>query len=144
VGQWVWLGAVVLLVALFAVFFLYRRIALIFTGFYHSKATHLIFITKNSQSEIEWRIWSYFFWNQITGKKGVVTCIDTGSSDDTLKILNRLEARYSRLFVVKLHPTVTVKEAIQQALDKQGHTIDDMVVLDLQEPEPKKQEKHTA
>jgi len=144
VGLWVWLGVLILLIALITVFFLYKRIALIFTGFYHSKATHLIFITKNSQSEIEWRIWSYFFWNQITGKKGVVTCIDTGSSDDTLKILNRLEARYPRLYVHKLHPTVTIKEAIQQALEKHHHTIDDMIVLDLQETEPKKQEKHSA
>lgn len=143
-GQWVPLGAVILLIALITGFFLYKRIALIFAGFYHNKATHLIFITKNSQSEIEWRIWSYFFWNQIIGKKGVVTCIDTGSSDDTCKILNRLEARYSRLFVVKLHPTKTVKEAIQQALEKHGHTIEDMIVLDLQETESDKQEKHSA
>lgn len=142
--QWILLGIVLLFVALFTVFFLYKRIALIFAGFYHHKAAHLIFVTKNSQREIEWRIWSYFFWNRIIGKKGVVTCIDTGSADDTLKILRRLEARYSRLTVIKLHPTITIEEAIQQALKKQNHTIENMIVLDLQEAEPEQQEKHSA
>lgn len=142
--HWLWLGIVILIVTLFTVFFLYKRIALIFAGFYHHKASHLIFLTKNSQSEIEWRIWSYFFWNQITGKKGIVTCIDTGSADDTLKILRRLEMRYPRLYVVKLHPTVTIEEAIQESLEKHNHTKENMVVLDLQEAEPKQEEKHSA
>lgn len=142
--QWLWFGIVFLLVVLFFVFFLYKRIALIFASFYHNKAAHLIVITKNNQSEIEWRIWSYFFWNRIIGKKGVVTVIDTGSNDDTLKILWRLASRYSRLFVVKLHPTVTIEEAIQQALEKHEHTKKDMIVLDLQEVESEKQEKHSA
>lgn len=141
--QWLWLGMIILIVALFTMFFLYKRIALIFAGFYHNKAAHLFFVTKNSQSEIEWRIWSYFFWNKMFGKKGVVTCIDTGSTDDTLKILHRLKTRYPRLFVIKLHPTVTIEEAIQQSLEKHQHTNKEMIVFDLQEGESEK-EKHSA
>lgn len=124
--------------------FLYKRIAVVFAGFYHNKAAHLVVVTQNSQHEIEWRIWSYFLWNRIIGNKGVVTCIDTGSTDDTLKILRRLKTRYTRMDVVKLHPTITLEEAMQKALEKHSHTKEKMIVLDLQESESAEKEKHSA
>lgn len=143
--QWVILGVVLFSIAIIAIFFLYKRIAAVFTHFYHNKALHLVIVTKNSQHAIEWRIWSYFFWNRIIGKKkGVVTCIDTGSTDDTLKILRRLKTRYTRMDVVKLHPTVSLEEAIQKALAEHNHTPDKMIVLDLQDSDLEDQQQHSA
>lgn len=139
-----WIGIIIFVIVVVGVFFLlYKRIGAIFAGFYHNKASHLIILTQNSQHAIEWRIWSYFFWNRMIGKKkGVLTCIDTGSTDDTLKILRRLSTRYDRLNIVKLHPTITLDEAIQQALAEHGQS-EKMIVLDLQEPE-ERQEKNSA
>lgn len=142
--EWVLLGTSILLAILFTMFFLYKRIASIFAGFYYNKASHLVIVTQNSQHEIEWKIWSYFFWNRIIGKKGVITCIDTGSKDDTLKILRRLKVHYSRLDVVKLHPTISLKDAIQAALERHNHSSKEMIVLDLQELEPEYKEKNSA
>jgi hypothetical protein len=142
--QWIFLGVVALLAIVLTFYFPYRKIAAIFGGFYHKKAKHLILLTLNSQTEVEWRIWSYFFWSRIMGRKGNVTCIDTGSTDDTLKILYRLKKRYSRLDIVKLHPTVTLEEAIEKVVEsKQAGSKEKMVVLDLQTNNAETK-KHTA
>ncbi|SHE96107.1 hypothetical protein SAMN05444392_105139 [Seinonella peptonophila] len=141
--HWLLLTLAVLVGVAIPFVFPYRMIAALFGGFYHNKAKHLILLTRNSQRAVEWRIWSYFFWNRLMGKKGHVTSIDTGSTDDTLKILYRLKKRYDRLEVIKLHPTITVEEAIESCVGKHQGDKEKMVVLDLQEVD-QETKKHSA
>ncbi|QKG85672.1 hypothetical protein GXN76_15260 [Kroppenstedtia pulmonis] len=57
----------------------------------------LILLTENSQGSIEWIVRSFFFWKWLKGKPCRIICLDTGSSDDTPRILKRLEQRYPGL-----------------------------------------------
>lgn len=142
--QWIFLALMLVVVIALPFILPYRKIAAFFGGFYHNKARHLILLTRNSQATVEWRIWSYFFWSRIMGKKGNLTCIDTGSTDDTLKILYRLKKKYLRMEVVKLHPTVTLEEAIESCNEKQQGSKQKMVVLDLQEMDQDLETKNSA
>lgn len=127
--EWVLWSAVLYV----AMYFLLKRLSIYFGNYYHNKAYHLVMITCNSQHSIEWMIWSYHFWNETKGKKGTITCIDTGSTDDTLSILQRLQQRYPHLQVVKLNPNTNTEEQIQEWLKSHKHNNEKLIVLDLRE-----------
>lgn len=54
------------------------------------KAARVLLITKNNENQIEWYIRSLFFFSRVKGWELQTTVIDKGSSDDTLKIIERL------------------------------------------------------
>ena len=62
---------------------------------YEPAASHLVVVTRNNQSSIEWVIRSFFFWSWLSGRTCQVSCLDTGSSDDTLVILEAIETSLS-------------------------------------------------
>jgi hypothetical protein len=132
--QWVSLGSAALYVAMFfLVFYLIRWLYQYFGNYYQNKAYHLVMITCNSQHSVEWLIWSYHFWKGKKGKKGLITCIDTGSIDDTLAILQRLQTRYEQLQIISLSPNSDTEAAIQEWLQSQKQNKEKLVVMDLRE-----------
>jgi hypothetical protein len=146
--QWVlWLMAIPAFVVLYYVMvFLLKRLSLFFGNYYHNKAVHLVILTYNSQRHVEWTVWSYQFWNGTKGRKGYITCIDTGSIDDTLAILQRLQQRYPHLKVKQVSSNIPQsEEAIKTWLESQNQHKEKLVVLDLREWSPAKEpEKHLA
>ncbi|OYD08055.1 hypothetical protein [Paludifilum halophilum] len=60
-------------------------------------AARLVMVTENSQGSVEWVIRSFFFWKFLSGQPCQVTCLDTGSFDDTCRILFRLQKSYPAL-----------------------------------------------
>ncbi|TCS95643.1 hypothetical protein [Hazenella coriacea] len=128
--QWIFWGAALYV----AMFFLVKFLSKYFGNYYHNKAYHLVMITHNSQQSIEWMIRSYHFWNVTKGKyrkNSLLTCIDLGSTDDTLVILQRLQHRYPQLQIIKMSPFPSEDEAIQQWLLSQKQNKEKLIVLDL-------------
>ncbi len=139
--QWIIWSAALYVV----MFFLIKHLSVYFGYYYHNKAYHLVIITRNSQRSIEWMIWSYHFWNGTKGKKGKITCIDTGSTDDTLAILERLTQRYPQLEILKIPPNVNAEEAIQDWLESNRQNKGKLIVLDMREPDQSREsERHLA
>ena len=122
-----------------AMILILKALSNFFGVYYHNKAYHLVMITQNSQHQIEWMIWSYHMSNESKRKKGTITCIDMGSTDDTLQILKRLQVRYPRLQVVNIDPQETTGDPIQQWLISQEGNKEKLLVLDLREPDAEKQ-----
>ncbi|GGA45467.1 hypothetical protein GCM10007416_18250 [Kroppenstedtia guangzhouensis] len=94
--QWLFFG-----IALFAVIRItadqFARI-FSFPGL-HSNPPRLVLLTHNSQRNVEWVIRSYFQRTRLVGKPSEILCLDTGSTDDTPLILQRLKRRYPSLEV---------------------------------------------
>ncbi|MBD1372189.1 hypothetical protein IC620_07410 [Hazenella sp. IB182357] len=132
-------------IALYLVmFFLFKTLSRYFGKYYHNKAVHLVVLVENSGHAIEWTIRSYHFWNHARGRKGTITCIDTGSVDDTLDILKRLQQRYDNLEIIQFHNHVNADDAIQGWLTAQ-ELKEKWIVLDLRKGESKKRkEKDSA
>jgi hypothetical protein len=129
-GYWYLLFGTVLVVFMV---FLYRRLVTFGKGLYHHKASHLVIITNNSQQSIEWLIRSYHLANFLRAgglKKGRITCLDMGSSDDTLLILQRLKQKYDQLdvFSHKLSSEEELTEWLRAEQKKEK-----VVVLDLRD-----------
>lgn len=55
-----------------------------------SMKTHLILVTHNNQSEIEWYMHSYLFFSWVRGRQSNITVFDDGSSDETPEIISRI------------------------------------------------------
>lgn len=135
--QWVlWSAALC-----FAVILLVRKIPSFYGNAYHHKAVHLVIITKNSQQAVEWMIRSYHGWKGAKGKPGKITCIDTGSTDDTKAILDRLEQRFPQLEVVHIDTDQHTDEAIANWLRGQEQGKEKLVVLDLRDSEKADEEE---
>ncbi|MGA9175271.1 MAG: hypothetical protein WBZ33_15040 [Thermoactinomyces sp.] len=122
-------------VALYIVmFFLVKKLSHYFGNYYHNKAVHLVMITKNSQHSVEWMIRSYHVSNKSKRKKaGKITCIDVGSTDDTLLILERLKQRYPNLEIIRIHPGEGADERIKEWLQEKRNSTEKWLVLDLRE-----------
>lgn len=112
---------------------LYGSLWLLVTGFARSmllrfepSGTHLVLVTRNSQGSIEWVVRSFFFWNWLSGRMCQVSCLDTGSSDDTLIILKRLKQRY---------PWIRIRSVSEHQLADQmaeeGADMERAIVMDL-------------
>ncbi|MBP1992634.1 hypothetical protein [Paenibacillus eucommiae] len=69
----------------------------IWFGFKNNKqrsAAQVLLITRNNQSQIEWYIRSMFFFSRIRGRELQVTILDEGSTDETMRIIERLSHTY--------------------------------------------------
>lgn len=136
--QWIIWG-----IALYvAMFFLIKFLSKYLGNYYHNKAYHLVMITHNSQQSIEWMIRSYHFWNVTKGKHrkdSLVTCMDLGSIDDTLVILQRLQQRYPQLQIIKMDSYGNGDEAIHQWLLSQKQSKEKLIVLDLRMSDKEKE-----
>ncbi|MGA8942245.1 MAG: hypothetical protein WB502_05940 [Thermoactinomyces sp.] len=135
--QWV-LWSVALYIALFLII---KSLSRYFGHYYHNKAVHLVIITQNSQHALEWMIRSYYVWNGTQGKPGQITCLDAGSNDDTLFILKRLEQRYPHLHVIRFGEESDVDEAIYRWLQSQQKNNENLIVMDLREPDSSEMEE---
>ncbi|MGE6231033.1 hypothetical protein [Paenibacillus chitinolyticus] len=58
------------------------------------RSYHLLLVTKDNQLHIEWYIRSLFFLARFSGKSLSVSVIDEGSTDDTLRIAEKLSRSY--------------------------------------------------
>ncbi|MFD0696229.1 hypothetical protein ACFQZT_19370 [Paenibacillus sp. GCM10027628] len=56
----------------------------------NKKQAKVLLVTKNNQNQIEWYIRSLFFFSRVKGSQVNAAIFDEGSSDDTLKIIERL------------------------------------------------------
>lgn len=110
-----------------------RFLSKLFKQYHQGRALNLIIITLNSQQRIEWMIMSYQFWNERRSPKGNITCLDLGSTDDTLEILHRLNHKYPDLKIVSLGAQEDIDQTIQNWLGDQQINKDKMIVLDLRE-----------
>jgi hypothetical protein len=119
----------------FAVIFLVKTIPNFYGNTYHNKAVHLVLITENSQQAVEWMIRSYHGWKDAKGTPGKITCIDTGSTDDTKAILERLIHRFPHLEVLHIDEEHQTDEAISKWLQAQEQGKEKLVVLDLRKME---------
>ncbi|MFC5448797.1 hypothetical protein [Paenibacillus aestuarii] len=54
------------------------------------KQAKVLLVTKNNQNHIEWYIRSLFFFSRVKGGQVTAAIFDDGSSDETLKIIERL------------------------------------------------------
>lgn len=99
----------------------------------NSETRYLVVLTANSQATIEWWIRSFAFWNWIHGKPCHCVCIDLGSSDDTLAILERLERRYRWIVVTPM--AESARERPFNELISERLLNHDPLVLDLRQPE---------
>jgi hypothetical protein len=54
------------------------------------KAVKVLLVTKNNQTQIEWYIRSLFFVSRLRGRELSATVLDEGSTDETVKIIERL------------------------------------------------------
>lgn len=97
------------------------------------KTKHLVVISADSQSTIEWWLRSYLFWNWMHGNACRCTCIDLGSTDDTLAILERLMSRFSCIEVKRFERAD--RECPAERLIPQRVAVQNPAVLDLRQPE---------
>jgi hypothetical protein len=87
-------------VALFVgILFLLRLLGYTGLFLFQKEGETLVVLTQNSQGSVEWVVRSFFFWNWLRGKRSRIICVDAGSSDDTCKILGRLQVKYPFLFL---------------------------------------------
>lgn len=96
------------------------------------KQTTLVVITVNSQATIEWWIRSFAFWNWMHGNPRCCVCIDLGSTDDTLAILERLMRRYYWMEVRSL--VATDRERHADELIPERLMARQPLILDLRQP----------
>ncbi|MFC0212915.1 hypothetical protein ACFFK0_10620 [Paenibacillus chartarius] len=65
------------------------------SGFSKRKKSHVVLITHNNQSQIEWYVRSLYFFSSLQGRRIDTTVLDEGSTDDTLQIVERLSRKHS-------------------------------------------------
>lgn len=139
--QWVLSAIALYLLVLFLISF-YQRV---YRSSYHHKASHLLLITANNQASIEWLIRSYRIANQLGSKEVQVTVLDTGSTDDTLRILKRIRFEFEQLEVVSLLDVPNKEEAIQHFVQLVRKEKRPFLVLDLRETDSHQEnQKSTA
>ncbi|TXK80957.1 hypothetical protein [Paenibacillus sp. N3.4] len=79
------------------------------------KEANILLVTKNNQNQIEWYIRSLFFFSRVKGNEVTATIFDEGSTDDTMKIIERL----SHTHLLKLR-CQTEHDAIDEYLHQHG------------------------
>jgi len=74
--------------------------------------TRVVLITSNNQKQIEWVVRSLFFMSWLKGRQINATIVDKNSTDDTLKIIERL-AHCHPLEIRQCPPTTPLEEVIR-------------------------------
>lgn len=87
-----------------------------------AKKARVLLITKNNATQIEWYIRSMFFFSKLKGREIAATILDEGSTDDTMKIIERLS--HTQMLDVQVWP---VNESVDEVL--RAHEEDDWVVV---------------
>jgi hypothetical protein len=88
------------------------------------KQSKVLLVTRNNQNQIEWYIRSLFFFSRVKGSEVTATIFDEGSSDDTMKIIERL----SHTHLLELH-CQTNYDAVDQYLRQ--HDSEPLIVVKL-------------
>jgi hypothetical protein len=88
---------------------------------------HVVLITKNNQSKIEWYVRSLYFFCKLKGRQIDTTVLDEGSTDDTLRIVERLSLK---------HP-MQIESYGEEAVDDflRRHEQEDVIVVRLHQQE---------
>jgi hypothetical protein len=73
--------------------------------------TQIVLITSNNQKHIEWVVRSLFFSSWLKGRQIAATIVDKNSTDDTLKIIERLSHTHP-MEIRKCPPAVPVEDVI--------------------------------
>ena len=63
---------------------------------------HLVVVTRDSQTRIEWYLYAYLFVSWLRGRQTVITVFDEGSTDDTCMIVSRVAREWPN---VQLYPS---------------------------------------
>ncbi|WP_149453025.1 hypothetical protein [Pasteuria penetrans] len=138
--MWILLSLVPVIgvVCYFVLRYLMRKVIASLGKYYPSRTAHLVLLTCNSQRRVEWTVWSYHLWNSLRCRKSRITCIDVGSTDDTLAILVRLRGRYREMEVIRMMSDEdSVDDSIRTWLQIQKPRPNEKrVVLDLRECDP--------
>lgn len=122
-----WLSILIIAVLLGSIWRLYLKS-------WKKVTKHLIVISANSQATIEWWVRSYVFWNWIHGTPCRCTCIDLGSSDDTVTILERLQRRFDWIEVRRWDAMDRERPVEQLITNSPSHVQVQVSVLDLRQP----------
>lgn len=91
------------------------------------KSSHVVLITKNNQTQIEWYVRSLYFFSKFKGRQIDTTVLDEGSTDDTLRIVERLSRKHP------MHIGQSGEEAVDDFLKR--HDQDEVIVVRLQQQE---------
>ncbi|HEX7056203.1 MAG TPA: hypothetical protein VF260_03260 [Bacilli bacterium] len=94
------------------------------------KARHYVLVTKNNQSQIEWIIRSLLFYSWLRGVWIKITILDQCSSDDTMRIVNRLAA--CRYMPVKI---VESGSSIDACLHSSEYSAEEVILVELNKRE---------
>jgi hypothetical protein len=89
-----------------------------------NEASRVLLITRNNQLQIEWYIRSLFFFSRIKGRDIAATILDDGSTDDTMKIIERLSQRHT--LDVEVYPQ---GRSLEELLEE--HENEDLLVVNL-------------
>jgi hypothetical protein len=88
-----------------------------------NRTYHLVLVTRDNQTHIEWYVYAYLFVSWLQGRQTVITVFDDGSTDETWKILQRIAETKPN---VHLHSSTVELEAFLQE-----HENDPLLVLRL-------------
>jgi hypothetical protein len=75
--------------------------------------TRILLITNNNQKHIEWVLRSLFFRSHLKGTNIRTTIIDKSSTDDTIKIIERLSHKHP-LEIHRFSPATPLEEVMLQ------------------------------
>ncbi|TCZ76836.1 hypothetical protein E0485_12700 [Paenibacillus albiflavus] len=75
--------------------------------------TRILLITNNNQKHIEWVLRSIFFRSNLRGTNIRTTIVDKSSTDDTIKIVERLSHKHP-LEIHQFSPTTPLEEVMLQ------------------------------
>ncbi|KIL40645.1 hypothetical protein SD70_12050 [Gordoniibacillus kamchatkensis] len=91
------------------------------------KPAHVVLITNNNESQIEWYVRSLYFFSKFRGRQIDTTVLDEGSTDDTLRIVEKLSRKHP------MHIGLHGEEAVDEFLKR--HEQDDVIVVRLHRQE---------
>jgi hypothetical protein len=88
-----------------------------------TKSVHVALITLNNQTQIEWYLRSFLWVSRLRGRSIYVTVFDTGSTDETVAIVEKLAAQRDNIKVE------VSAEGVPQYMNQ--HKKDEIIVLQL-------------
>jgi hypothetical protein len=86
----------------------------------HLSPKHYYLLTYNSEHDIEWFLRSLSQWSKLEGQNMYLYIVDSGSEDDTISIVERLEKH--GLHVQRVDPTWLDQQLLPNGRAKQDET----------------------
>jgi glycosyltransferase involved in cell wall biosynthesis len=90
-----------------------------------TKTIHVVLITLNNQTQIEWYLRSFIWVSWLRGRSILVTVFDAGSTDETAAIVQKLAAQRDNLKVE------ISADGVPQYMNQ--HKDDEIIVLQLKD-----------